>query len=188
MKIKRIFDLVLSILLLLLLIIPMLLIGILIIITSKGPSIFWSKRVGRENVLFKMPKFRSMHLETPDVASHLLEDPDGYLTSIGNFLRSSSLDELPQLFSILKGDMSFVGPRPALFNQEDLIALRTAKGISQLVPGVTGWAQVNGRDSLSIIDKVKFDEDYFYNKSFLFDLKILYKTVIRVISSQGITH
>ena len=185
---KRTFDLVISTLLLILLMIPMILIGILVITTSKGPSIYWSDRSGKDNFIFKMPKFRSMIIDTPDVASHLLHDPKKYLTPIGGFLRSTSLDELPQLLSILKGDMSFVGPRPALFNQEDLIALRTEKGLNKMVPGITGLAQINGRDNLSVNDKVKFDEDYFYNKSFWFDLKILYKTAIKVINSQGITH
>ena len=188
MKIKRIFDLILGMLLLMLLISPMLVIGVLVLLTSNGPSIYWSDRVGKENLIFKMPKFRSMLIETPNVASHLLVNPDRYLTSIGGFLRSSSLDELPQLFSILKGDMSFVGPRPALFNQEDLIASRTEKGVSQLLPGITGWAQINGRDHLSIKDKVRLDEEYLYRKSFWFDLSILYKTVKRVIGSKGISH
>ena len=159
-----------------------------VLITSKGPTLHWSERVGKENVLFKMPKFRSMFIETPDVASHLLENPDIFLTPIGSFLRSTSLDELPQLFSIIKGDMSFVGPRPALFNQEDLIELRTKMGINLIVPGVTGLAQINGRDDLTITEKVKFDEEYLHNKSFRLDLKILYLTVKRVISSQGISH
>ena len=187
-KIKRIFDLILGMLLLMLLISPMLVIGVLVLLTSNGPSIYWSDRVGKENLIFKMPKFRSMLIETPNVASHLLVNPDRYLTSIGGFLRSSSLDELPQLFSILKGDMSFVGPRPALFNQEDLIASRTEKGVSQLLPGITGWAQINGRDHLSIKDKVRLDEEYLYRKSFWFDLSILYKTAKRVIGSKGISH
>ena len=187
-KIKRIFDLTLGMLLLMILVSPMLVIGVLVLLTSNGPSIYWSDRVGKENLIFKMPKFRSMLIETPDVASHLLVNPDRYLTSIGGFLRSSSLDELPQLFSILKGDMSFVGPRPALFNQEDLIALRVDKGVSQLLPGITGWAQINGRDHLSIKDKVRLDEEYLYRKSFWFDLSILYKTVKRVIGSKGISH
>jgi len=187
-KIKRIFDLTLGMLLLMILVSPMLVIGVLVLLTSNGPSIYWSDRVGKENLIFKMPKFRSMLIETPNVASHLLVNPDRYLTSIGGFLRSSSLDELPQLFSILKGDMSFVGPRPALFNQEDLIASRTEKGVSQLLPGITGWAQINGRDHLSIKDKVRLDEEYLYRKSFWFDLSILYKTVKRVIGSKGISH
>ena len=187
-KIKRIFDLILGMLLLMLLISPMLVIGVLVLLTSNGPSIYWSDRVGKENLIFKMPKFRSMLIETPNVASHLLVNPDRYLTSIGGFLRSSSLDELPQLFSILKGDMSFVGPRPALFNQEDLIALRVDKGVSQLLPGITGWAQINGRDHLSIKDKVRLDEEYLYRKSFWFDLSILYKTAKIVIGSKGISH
>jgi O-antigen biosynthesis protein WbqP len=185
---KRIFDLIVGSLLLFLFIIPMLLIGIFVLMTSNGPSIYWSERVGRRNFIFKMPKFRTMHTKTPDIPSHLLKDPDVFLTPIGNFLRSTSLDELPQLFSILKGDMSLVGPRPALFNQEDLILLRTEKGISQLLPGITGWAQINGRDHLSIKDKVKFDEEYLHKKSFWFDLYILFKTVKRVLISQGISH
>ena len=185
---KRLFDIIFATILLVLLFFPMLLISMFVLFTSKGSSVYWSKRVGKENVLFKMPKFRSMYIETPDVASHLLENPDMFLTPIGSFLRSTSLDELPQLFSIIKGDMSFVGPRPALFNQEDLIALRTEMGINLIVPGVTGLAQINGRDDLTIIEKVKFDEEYLYNKSFRLDLKILYLTVRRVISSQGISH
>ena len=185
---KRLFDILVATILLVSLFFPMLLISMFVLITSKGPTLHWSERVGKENVLFKMPKFRSMFIETPDVASHLLENPDIFLTPIGSFLRSTSLDELPQLFSIIKGDMSFVGPRPALFNQEDLIELRTKMGINLIVPGVTGLAQINGRDDLTITEKVKFDEEYLHNKSFRLDLKILYLTVKRVISSQGISH
>ena len=185
---KRLFDILVATILLVLLFFPMLLISMFVLMTSKGPSVHWSERVGKENVLFKMPKFRSMFIETPDVASHLLENPDIFLTPIGSFLRSTSLDELPQLFSIIKGDMSFVGPRPALFNQEDLIELRTKMGINLIVPGVTGLAQISGRDDLTIIEKVKFDEEYLHNKSFRLDLKILYLTVKRVTSSQGISH
>jgi len=185
---KRIFDLVVGILLLGFLAIPMILIGILVLMTSKGPSIYWSDRIGKGNSIFKMPKFRSMHKNTPDIPSHLLNDPSLHLTPIGGFLRSTSLDELPQLFSILKGDMSLVGPRPALFNQDDLILLRTEKGVSKLLPGITGWAQINGRDHLSIKEKVKFDEEYLQKKSFWFDLYILFKTAIRVKSSDGISH
>jgi len=169
---KRIFDLFFGVILLLSLLIIMLFIAIVIRLTSKGPSLYWSDRVGKNNKIFKMPKFRSMLIDTPAVATHLLDNPDSYLSPIGGFLRFSSLDELPQLFSILKGDMSFVGPRPALFNQDDLIALRTEKGVDKLLPGITGWAQVNGRDELSIPDKVALDVEYLKRKSFWFDIKI----------------
>ena len=169
---KRIFDLFFGVILLVLLIIPMLLIAISIQLTSKGPSLYWSDRIGKNNTIFKMPKFRSMLIDTPAVATHLLDNPGAYLSPIGGFLRSTSLDELPQLFSVLKGDMSFVGPRPALYNQDDLIALRTEKGVDKLLPGITGWAQVNGRDELSIPDKVALDVEYLKRKSFWFDIKI----------------
>ena len=172
---KRIFDLILVIFLLLVLLISLLLIAILVIATSKGPALYWSKRIGKNNKIFKMPKFRSMMTGTPAVATHLLDDPDSYLSPIGGFLRLSSLDELPQLFSVLKGDMSFVGPRPALFNQDDLITLRTEKGVDKLLPGITGWAQVNGRDELSIPDKVALDVEYLNRQSFWFDIVILPK-------------
>ena len=185
---KRIFDLILVIFLLLVLLISLLLIAILVIATSKGPALYWSKRIGKNNKIFKMPKFRSMMTGTPAVATHLLDDPDSYLSPIGGFLRLSSLDELPQLFSVLKGDMSFVGPRPALFNQEDLITLRTEKGVHKLLPGITGWAQVNGRDELSIPDKVALDVEYLNRQSFWFDMKILWMTFLKVIKRDGVSH
>jgi len=185
---KRIFDLILAISLFLMLLISLLLIAVLVIATSKGPALYWSKRIGKNNKIFKMPKFRSMMTSTPAVATHLLDNPDSYLSPIGGFLRLSSLDELPQLFSVLKGDMSFVGPRPALFNQEDLIVLRTAKGVDKLLPGITGWAQVNGRDELSIPDKVALDVEYLNRQSFWFDIKILWMTFLKVIKRDGVSH
>jgi len=185
---KRIFDLFFGVILLLSLLIIMLFIAIVIRLTSKGPSLYWSDRVGKNNKIFKMPKFRSMFIDTPAVATHLLDNPDSYLSPIGGFLRFSSLDELPQLFSILKGDMSFVGPRPALFNQDDLIALRTEKGVDKLLPGITGWAQVNGRDELSIPDKVALDVEYLKRKSFWFDIKILWMTFLKVIKRDGVSN
>ena len=159
-----------------------------ICLTSKGPVIFWSKRVGKNNVIFQMPKFRTMRVDTPSIASHLLTDVHLYLTPIGPFLRKTSLDELPQLWSILVGDMSFVGPRPALFNQEDLIHLRTQKKVHNLVPGLTGWAQVNGRDKLSISKKVELDAQYLTLQGFWFDIKILWITFLRVVKSDGVSH
>jgi len=185
---KRLFDLSTSIVLLLLLIIPMLLIMFLIKVTSKGPALYWSQRIGRRNKAFKMPKFRTMKLDTPVVATHLLENPDIYLSPIGGFLRRYSLDELPQLFSVVKGDISLVGPRPALFNQKDLIALRKEKRIDKLLPGITGWAQVNGRDILSVSDKVDLDEVYMLRQSFWFDLKILWMTFLKVLSHKDVSH
>jgi O-antigen biosynthesis protein WbqP len=185
---KRIFDLILAIFLFLVLLISLLLIAILVIITSKGPALYWSERIGKNNKIFKMPKFRSMLTGTPAVATHLLDNPDSYLSPIGSFLRSSSLDELPQLLSVLKGDMSFVGPRPALYNQDDLIALRTEKGVDKLLPGITGWAQVNGRDELSIPDKVALDVEYLKRKSFWFDIKILWMTFLKVMKRDGVSH
>jgi O-antigen biosynthesis protein WbqP len=185
---KRIFDLLLGIAILVLLVVPMLLVAIAVRLTSKGSALYWSDRVGKNNEIFKMPKFRSMLTDTPAVATHLLDNPDAYLSPIGGFLRRSSLDELPQLFSILKGDMSFVGPRPALFNQDDLIALRTKKGADKLLPGVTGWAQVNGRDELSIPDKVALDVTYLKRQSFWFDLKILWMTSLKVMKRDGVSH
>jgi O-antigen biosynthesis protein WbqP len=166
----------------------LILLPILIRATSKGPALHWSNRVGRDNRIFRMPKFRSMRIDTPQVPTHLLSNPDRYLTPIGCLLRKSSLDELPQLFSILAGDMSFAGPRPALFNQEDLIELRTEHGIHRLVPGLTGWAQVNGRDDLPIPQKVRFDYEYLQRRSFVFDLQILGATVLQVIRAEGIRH
>jgi len=185
---KRTFDLFFSVMLFILLSISMLLVAIAIRLTSKGPSLYWSDRVGRNNKIFKMPKFRSMLTSTPAVATHLLDNPDAYLSPIGGFLRSTSLDELPQLFSVLKGDMSFVGPRPALYNQDDLITLRTQKGVDKLLPGITGWAQVNGRDELSIPDKVALDVEYLNHQSFLFDIKILWMTFLKVIKRDGVSH
>jgi O-antigen biosynthesis protein WbqP len=185
---KRSFDLLASTICIIVTILPMCIVGILIKATSNGPVLFWSNRVGQYNKLFKMPKFRTMKLETPNVATHLLANPDQYRTSIGSFLRKSSLDELPQLYSILLGDMSFVGPRPALFNQDDLIQLRTQYGLDKLLPGLTGWAQINGRDELPIPEKVEFDREYMLNKSFLHDLKILWLTFTKVIAKAGISH
>jgi len=185
---KRIFDLILAIFLLLVLLISLLLIAVLVIITSKGPALYWSDRIGKNNKIFKMPKFRSMLADTPAVATHLLDNPDACLSPVGGFLRSTSLDELPQLFSVLKGDMSFVGPRPALFNQDDLISLRTEKGVDKLLPGITGWAQVNGRDELSIPDKVILDVEYLNRQSFWFDMKILWMTFLKVMKRNGVSH
>ena len=167
---------------------PMLVVALLVKLTSRGPVVYWSDRVGKDNAIFRMPKFRTMRTETPAVATHLLNDPDYYLTPVGKFLRKSSLDELPQFWSVLTGDMSFVGPRPALFNQDDLIKLRTDKGIHRLVPGITGWAQINGRDELPIPVKVGFDEYYLKNRSFFFDLKILWMTFLKVLKREGVTH
>jgi O-antigen biosynthesis protein WbqP len=185
---KRFFDLLLGLCAAIILVLPVLAVAILVRLTSSGPALYWSDRVGKGNMIFKMPKFRSMRVGTPAVATHLLQDPKVYLTPIGSFLRKSSLDELPQLWSILKGDMSFVGPRPALFNQEDLIALRTACGVHELVPGLTGWAQVNGRDELPIPDKVKLDAEYLQRQSFWFDIRILWLTFLKVIKRDGVSH
>jgi O-antigen biosynthesis protein WbqP len=185
---KRLFDVVLSVLLLFLSSIPMLVIAALVKRTSEGPVLYWSDRIGINNAIFKMPKFRTMRINTPSVATHKLENPETYLTPIGSILRKFSLDELPQLWSVLKGDMSFIGPRPALFNQSDLIELRTKKGIHYLVPGITGWAQINGRDELPIPVKVEFDEYYLKNKSFLFDLRILWMTLMKVLKQEGVQH
>ena len=188
LPLKQVFDLFFGVLLLLSLVIIMLFIAIAIQRTSKGPVLYWSDRVGKNNKIFKMPKFRSMLTDTPAVATHLLDNPDTYLSPIGGFLRRTSLDELPQLFSVLKGDMSFVGPRPALFNQEDLIALRKEKGVDRLLPGITGWAQVNGRDELSIPDKMALDVEYLNSQSFWFDIKILWMTFLKVIKRDGVSH
>lgn len=185
---KRLFDFSISLLALLLLSVPMLLIAILVKSTSTGPVLYWSDRVGRDNRIFKMPKFRTMRIDTPAVATHLLADPDRFLTPVGRFLRKSSFDEFPQLFSILKGDMSIVGPRPALFNQDDLITLRTQKGVHLLTPGLTGWAQVNGRDELPIPVKVEYDHYYLEHHSFLLDLRIIMKTFLKVVLGDGVTH
>ncbi|SVC31493.1 uncharacterized protein METZ01_LOCUS284347 [marine metagenome] len=187
-RVKRIFDLVVVVLFLALLVIPMLLIAGMVWVSSKGPALYWSDRIGQGNMIFKMPKFRTMRLDTPAVATHLMSDPNTYLSSIGSFLRRTSLDELPQLFSILKGDMSFVGPRPALYNQDDLVDLRTEEGVNQLIPGLTGWAQVNGRDELPIPDKVRLDVEYMERKSFWFDLKILWMTFLKVVRRVGVSH
>lgn len=166
----------------------MCIIAVLIKMSSDGPVLYWSARVGIGNSIFKMPKFRTMHLDTPPVATHLLQNPHEFLTPVGAFLRKFSLDELPQLWSILKGDMSFIGPRPALYNQNDLIALRTEKGIHRLIPGITGWAQVNGRDDISIPEKVRYEEYYLRHKSFAMDMKILYSTFLKVIRAEGVKH
>ena len=187
-RVKRIFDLVVVVLLLTLLVIPMLLIASVVRVTSEGSVLYWSDRIGQSNVIFRMPKFRTMRLDTPAVATHLMSDPNTYLSPIGGFLRRTSLDELPQLFSILKGDMSFVGPRPALFNQDDLVGLRTEKGVNQLIPGLTGWAQVNGRDELPIPEKVALDVEYMERQSFWFDLKILWMTFLKVVRRVGVSH
>ena len=185
---KRIFDLLLGVAILVLLVAPMLLISIAVRFSSKGPALYWSDRVGKNNTIFKMPKFRSMLIDTPAVATHLLDNPSAYLSPIGGFLRRSSLDELPQLFSVLKGDMSFVGPRPALYNQDDLISLRTKRGVDKLLPGITGWAQVNGRDELSISDKVALDVEYLNRQSFWFDINILWMTFLKVVRRDGVSH
>lgn len=170
------------------LLVPVLVVAVLVRLTSQGPALYWSDRVGRNNTIFKMPKFRSMQIGTPAVATHLLADPKAYLTPIGSFLRKSSLDELPQLWSILKGDMSFVGPRPALFNQHDLIELRTKAGVHDLVPGLTGWAQINGRDELPIPQKVALDVEYLHRQSFFMDIKIILLTALKVLKRDNVTH
>lgn len=185
---KRILDLILALLLAILLALPILIVAITVRLTSVGPALYWSDRVGRYNIIFKMPKFRTMQLGTPAVATHLLSDSGDYLTPIGSFLRKSSLDELPQLWCILIGDMSFVGPRPALFNQDDLIALRAQYGVDALVPGLTGWAQINGRDELSIPVKVRYEVEYLHKRSFWFDIKILILTFVRVAHRSGVSH
>jgi len=185
---KRNFDFCVSLCLIGIFLFPILLIAILVRLTSRGPALYWSDRVGVDNQIFKMPKFRTMRIDTPAVATHLMQNPDEYLTPIGPFLRKSSLDELPQLWSVLKGAMSFVGPRPALFNQDDLIALRTEKGVHRLVPGITGWAQINGRDDIPIPKKVEYDEYYLKNRSFLFDLKILLLTFFKVTRAENVSH
>jgi O-antigen biosynthesis protein WbqP len=186
--VKRIFDGTLALLLIAFLSLPMLLVALLVKLTSTGPVLYWSDRVGRGNAIFKMPKFRTMRVETPALATHLLVNPDQFLTPVGKFLRKSSLDELPQLLSILRGDMSFVGPRPALYNQHDLIELRTRKGIHLLTPGLTGWAQINGRDELPIPVKVEFDAHYLDNRSFALDLRIIALTFLKVVKREGVTH
>lgn len=185
---KRFFDLMLALTALFLLLPFFSLVALAVRATSKGPALYWSDRVGKNNTIFKMPKFRTMLVDTPAVATHLLNDPASWLTPIGALLRKTSLDELPQLFSILKGNMSFVGPRPALFNQDDLIALRTAKGVHKLVPGLTGWAQINGRDELPIPVKVDFDVWYLQHASLWLDVKIIVLTFVKVLRSEGVQH
>jgi O-antigen biosynthesis protein WbqP len=185
---KRVFDFCVALFALLILAVPIALLALLVRLTSKGPAIYWSDRVGQHNAIFRMPKFRTMRVDTPAVATHLLSDPQQFLTPIGSFLRKSSLDELPQLWSIVKGDMSFVGPRPALFNQDDLISLRTQYGVDQLKPGLTGWAQINGRDELPIPKKVELDAEYLRRRSFWFDMTIILLTFQRVLQKDGITH
>lgn len=185
---KRILDLCLALFVLLLFVLPIVIVILIVGLTSVGPVLYWSDRVGRDNQLFKMPKFRTMLVDTPAIATHLLPNPEQFLTPVGSFLRKTSLDELPQLWSVIKGDMSFVGPRPALFNQDDLIALRIECGVEQLLPGLTGWAQVNGRDELSIHDKVKLDVEYLHKQSLLLDLKILLMTFVKVLCSEGVKH
>lgn len=185
---KRLFDLCFALGIFGVLALPTLLIGLLVKLTSPGPMIYWSDRIGRDNKIFRMPKFRSMRVGTPVVATHLLADPKMHLTPIGSFLRKTSLDELPQLWSILKGDMSFVGPRPALFNQHDLVEQRTQCGVHDLVPGLTGWAQINGRDELPIAEKVALDAEYLRRRGFWFDLFIIWKTAIKVLKRDGVSH
>lgn len=185
---KRFFDLILGSIAAVALLVPLVVVTVLVCLTSPGPALYWSDRVGRHNKIFKMPKFRSMRVGTPAVATHLLADPKAHLTPIGSFLRKSSLDELPQLWSILAGDMSFVGPRPALFNQYDLIELRTKKNVHTLVPGLSGWAQVNGRDELPISQKVALDAEYLQRKGFWFDIKILWLTFLKVVQRDGVSH
>lgn len=185
---KRIFDLGLALFAFCILLLPIALVALFVKMTSKGPVVYWSDRVGIHNKIFKMPKFRTMRVDTPAVATHLLTNPKQFLTPIGSFLRKSSLDELPQLWSILRGDMSFVGPRPALFNQDDLIALRTRYGVDNIKPGLTGWAQINGRDELPIPEKVALDAEYLERRSFWFDIKILVLTFQKVLKKDGVTH
>ena len=185
---KRVLDLIVALVAIIFFFLPIIVVTILVKISSKGPVLYWSDRVGRNNAIFKMPKFRSMIVDTPEVASHLLADPKSVLTPVGDFLRKSSLDELPQLWCIFKGDMSFVGPRPALFNQDDLITLRTEKGVHALVPGLTGWAQINGRDELPIPQKVDLDVEYLHHQSLWLDIKIIWLTFIKVIKKDGVSH
>lgn len=186
--IKRWFDVVFAVLAGLVFLLPLLLTALLVKLTSRGPVLYWSERVGQRNRIFKMPKFRSMQVGTPAVATHLLSDPEAWLTPVGSFLRKSSLDELPQLWNILCGDMSFVGPRPALFNQHDLVALRTQYGVDELVPGLTGWAQINGRDELPLDQKVALDVEYLQRQSFYFDIKIIFLTAFKVIGRESVSH
>jgi len=185
---KRLFDIFVAVVAGVFLFLPLLMTALMVKLTSRGPVLYWSERVGRNNRIFRMPKFRSMRVGTPAVATHLLADPNSYLTPVGSFLRKSSLDELPQLWSIIKGDMSFVGPRPALFNQDDLIALRTQYGVHELVPGLTGWAQINGRDELPILQKVELDVAYLQRRSFWLDLKIIFLTAVKVLKRESVSH
>jgi len=185
---KRLFDLVLALVAICIFAIPLAVVALLVKATSSGPVLYWSDRVGQRNRIFRMPKFRSMRVGTPAVATHLLKDPNAYLTPIGSFLRKSSLDELPQLWSILVGDMSFVGPRPALFNQDDLLVLRTDLGVHELTPGLTGWAQVNGRDELPMPEKVALDAEYLQRQSLSFDIRILWLTLVKVLRRDGVSH
>ena len=185
---KRIFDLFFSFCLTLILLFPFAVIAFLIKITSKGPVLYWSDRIGLDNKIFKMHKFRTMRLDTPEVATHLLENPNAHLTPIGSILRKASLDELPQFWSVFKGDMSLVGPRPALYNQDDLITLRTEKKIHKLTPGITGWAQINGRDEISIPEKVALDEYYMRHRSFMLDMRILWRTLLKVVKKEDVSH
>ncbi len=186
--VKRLFDVVFAVVTGAVLVFPMLLIAIAVKLTSRGPILHWSRRIGRRNTRFLMPKFRTMRVDTPQLATHLLHTPERYITPLGRWLRKTSLDELPQLYSILKGELSFVGPRPALFNQHDLVSLRATAGIDQLVPGLTGWAQVNGRDELSVLDKVRFEQEYLQRRSFTFDLRILAATFINAATGRGVSH
>jgi len=186
--VKRFFDLALVLVALPLFALPMLLIALAVKLTSRGPVLYWSDRVGRDNKIFRMPKFRSMRTDTPEVATHLLTNSGAYLTSVGSFLRKTSLDELPQIYSVLKGDLSFVGPRPALHNQDDLVALRTERGVHELVPGLTGWAQINGRDDLPIPKKVEYDCEYLRKRTFRFDMRIILRTIVQVLRRHGVTH
>ena len=188
MLMKRSIDLILLAIIGIIFLVPLLVVALMVFATSRGPILYWSDRVGRRNRIFKMPKFRSMKTDTPAVATHLLPNPDSFLTPVGSFLCKSSIDEFPQLWSILKGDMSFVGPRPALFNQYDLIALRTKAGVHELVPGLTGWAQINGRDELPIQEKVAFDIEYLQRRSSLFDFKIMLLTALKVLMRDNVTH
>ena len=186
--IKRLFDIMFSMVLIGIGAIPIVILSLLIKLSSPGPILFWSSRIGINNQVFRMPKFRTMQVNTPNIATHLMHDPDRYLTPIGRILRKTSLDEVPQLFSVLKGDMSFVGPRPALYNQNDLISLRTEKGVHRICPGITGWAQVNGRDDLSIRRKVQYDAYYLANRSLAFDLRTIVRTLISVLKQEGVNH
>jgi O-antigen biosynthesis protein WbqP len=185
---KRVFDIVVATFLLVLLLIPIFLVAVGVLVSSKGPVLYWSDRFGRDDMIFKMPKFRTMQLDTPEMATHLMNSPENYLTPMGGVLRRSSFDEIPQLWSILKGDMSLVGPRPALFNQGDLVSLRTESGVNRLIPGLTGWAQVNGRDTLPIPEKVALDVEYMERQSIWLDMRILWMTFLKVFGQDGITH